>query len=70
MLCYPQIVYRDLKPENILIDCCGHVKLCDMGFAVQASGGDSDSFSLNDNCGTAMYARPSLLSHSSSLLSH
>ena len=26
-------VYRDLKPENILIDCDGHVKLCDFGFA-------------------------------------
>ncbi len=28
------IVYRDLKPENILLDCFGHVKLCDFGFAI------------------------------------
>lgn len=27
------IVYRDLKPENILLDCEGHIKLTDFGFA-------------------------------------
>ena len=28
-----EIVYRDLKPENILLDCEGHIKLTDFGFA-------------------------------------
>lgn len=27
------IVYRDLKPENLLIDCDGHLKITDFGFA-------------------------------------
>ncbi|CAG8840835.1 24203_t:CDS:2, partial [Racocetra persica] len=27
------IIYRDLKPENLLLDCRGHVKITDFGFA-------------------------------------
>ena len=37
-----KIVYRDLKPENILINMNGHVKLCDMGFAVPLTGASAD----------------------------
>lgn len=69
------IVYRDLKPENILLDHCGHVKLCDFGFAVYlnksstysdntSSGSDSKENgaegNLVDGCGTAMYVAPEI----------
>jgi len=58
-----QVVYRDLKPENILIDCTGHVKLCDLGFAVRSGGSkDKDQASfLTDHCGTAMYVAPEIV---------
>lgn len=52
------IVYRDLKPENIIIDCNGHLKLCDFGFAAPASEGTM----LRDGCGTAMYVAPEIAS--------
>ena len=51
------IVYRDLKPENILLDCHGHVKLCDFGFAAPL---DSEKSTLIDGCGTAMYVAPEI----------
>ena len=52
------VVYRDLKPENILIDCDGHIKLCDFGFAAPAADGQK----LRDGCGTAMYVAPEIAS--------
>lgn len=52
-----KLVYRDVKPENILIAADGHVKLCDLGFAVPMHDKDSD---LNDGCGTAMYVAPEI----------
>ncbi len=27
------VLCRDLKPENILLDCSGHIKITDFGFA-------------------------------------
>lgn len=33
------IVYRDLKPENILIDDQGHVRISDLGLAVELEPG-------------------------------
>jgi serine/threonine protein kinase len=53
------IVYRDLKPENIILDNCGHIKLCDFGFASALSSRDAV---LNDGCGTAMYVAPEIAS--------
>ncbi|KAL2884965.1 cAMP-dependent protein kinase catalytic subunit PRKX [Ceratocystis lukuohia] len=37
------IAYRDLKPENILLDCDGHIKLVDFGFAKRLGNGHSNS---------------------------
>lgn len=35
------IVYRDCKPENILLDDAGHVRISDLGLAVDIPEGDS-----------------------------
>lgn len=32
------IVYRDCKPENILLDDHGHVRISDLGLAVEIDG--------------------------------
>lgn len=35
------IVYRDCKPENILLDDAGHVRISDLGLAVEIAEGDT-----------------------------
>lgn len=35
------IVYRDCKPENILLDDRGHVRISDLGLAIEINEGDS-----------------------------
>lgn len=35
------IVYRDCKPENILLDDAGHVRISDLGLAVDIPEGES-----------------------------
>ncbi|CAF0783919.1 unnamed protein product [Didymodactylos carnosus] len=49
------ILYRDLKPENILLDCDGHVRLVDFGFAKETR---ERTFTL---CGTVDYLAPEVV---------
>ena len=35
-----RIVYRDLKPENILLDDYGHIRISDLGLAIEIPEGE------------------------------
>ena len=35
------IVYRDLKPENILLDDLGHIRISDLGLAIEVPQGET-----------------------------
>lgn len=41
LLLFQGIVYRDCKPENILLDDAGHVRISDLGLAVEIPEGES-----------------------------
>ena len=35
------ILYRDLKPENILLDDLGHIRISDLGLAIELKNGET-----------------------------
>ncbi|XP_064629953.1 G protein-coupled receptor kinase 5-like isoform X2 [Lineus longissimus] len=52
-----RIVYRDLKPENILLDDFGHVRISDLGLAVEIAEGES----IRGRVGTVGYMAPEVV---------
>ncbi|ELT97717.1 hypothetical protein CAPTEDRAFT_149351 [Capitella teleta] len=51
------IVYRDLKPENILLDDYGHVRISDLGLAVEFPEGET----IRGRVGTVGYMAPEVV---------
>ncbi|CAG9531990.1 unnamed protein product, partial [Cercopithifilaria johnstoni] len=51
------IIYRDLKPENILLDDYGHVRISDLGLAVELR----DNEPIKGRVGTVGYMGESVL---------
>ncbi|KAK9737279.1 Protein kinase domain [Popillia japonica] len=51
------IVYRDCKPENILLDDAGHVRISDLGLAVEIPEGES----VRGRVGTVGYMAPEII---------
>ncbi|KAL6986582.1 G protein-coupled receptor kinase 6 [Sarracenia purpurea var. burkii] len=51
------IVYRDCKPENILLDDLGHVRISDLGLAIEINEGDT----VRGRVGTVGYMAPEVI---------
>ncbi|XP_065173620.1 G protein-coupled receptor kinase 2 [Atheta coriaria] len=51
------IVYRDCKPENILLDDAGHVRISDLGLAVEIPEGET----VRGRVGTVGYMAPEVI---------
>jgi len=51
------IVYRDCKPENILLDSQGHVRISDLGLAVEIPEGEA----VRGRVGTVGYMAPEII---------
>jgi G protein-coupled receptor kinase len=52
-----RIVYRDLKPENILLDDSGHIRISDLGLAVEIPVGEK----IKGRVGTVGYMAPEVI---------
>ncbi|CAH2277314.1 G -coupled receptor kinase 6 isoform X1 [Pelobates cultripes] len=52
-----RIVYRDLKPENILLDDDGHIRISDLGLAVQIP----EDQTIKGRVGTVGYMAPEVV---------
>lgn len=54
-----RIVYRDLKPENILLDDRGHIRISDLGLAVEIPEGEM----ARGRVGTVGYMAPEIINN-------
>uniref|UniRef100_A0A8C5NY31 G protein-coupled receptor kinase n=1 Tax=Jaculus jaculus TaxID=51337 RepID=A0A8C5NY31_JACJA len=54
-----RIVYRDLKPENILLDDHGHIRISDLGLALEVPEGEL----VRGRVGTVGYMAPEVISN-------
>ena len=52
-----RIVYRDMKPENILLDDDGHVRISDLGLAIEIPEGET----VRGRVGTVGYMAPEVI---------
>ncbi|KAL1791205.1 G protein-coupled receptor kinase 4 [Sigmodon hispidus] len=54
-----RIVYRDLKPENILLDDHGHIRISDLGLALEIPEGEM----VRGRVGTVGYMAPEIINN-------
>ncbi|XP_006985629.1 G protein-coupled receptor kinase 4 isoform X1 [Peromyscus maniculatus bairdii] len=54
-----RIVYRDLKPENILLDDRGHIRISDLGLALEVPEGEL----VRGRVGTVGYMSPEIINN-------
>ncbi|XP_035308210.1 G protein-coupled receptor kinase 4 isoform X11 [Cricetulus griseus] len=54
-----RIVYRDLKPENILLDDHGHIRISDLGLALEVPEGEM----VRGRVGTVGYMSPEIINN-------
>lgn len=52
-----RIVYRDMKPENILLDDSGHIRISDLGLALEIPEGEK----IKGRVGTVGYMAPEVI---------